>query len=603
MRKGALLLALLLPASSIAEGATGRLEARIEPAIQKGRRELLRRLPKIVESPGSDYPVGRIAFPITALLKSGVSPENGQIQAAFAQMAALTVEKTYCAACYLFALDALWRAKYKEARADGRISTVVPHRATGDVKKKISELVRWLLDARLKRHGSWTYEKADSRSRHDFSNTQFAVLGLRIGLEHGVEIPRETLTQVATLFVAAITSEKEVAQLEFTVETTLEEKLKITKVDPRRRYRVAPGGWGYTDPRRGRGRRDEPYASMTAAGASSLLIALRALEGRGNARLRSESEKTLYAAYAWISRHFDHYVAPGKQLFYTLYSLEKLGDLGGIAKFGEHDWYREGAERILEKQRKNGGWGSYVNTSFALLFLTRATRPFDPTTPPPILTGGGKENSGQVSRDLVYIERIDGFLSARALLQYLGDTRRQKLVSVGEEVVRHYAPDSREDLVRLLLPLWTKRDRITAFVKKALRDITGVRSGHRKAYVAWQEQFEEVRALETKENLTAEEVARQLEKLETFRLKARVVGLAQRRGMRSLAGLFIHEISVPSAEYRYQRKVHGTLTLWIDAHIQAPAGADPAGWKAAAQAWQAWWRKNGENWEAEHRKK
>jgi hypothetical protein len=598
MSKLALLVALVLPVHSLAEEAIRTHD--IAGAVRKGRKELLRRLPGIVENPGGDYPVGRIAFPVAALLKSGVSPDNGQIQTAFEKLATLTVEKTYCAACYLFALDALWKAKYKAARAGGRTSTVIPHRATGDAKEKISELASWLVEAQLKQHGSWTYKKADRRSRHDFSNTQFAVLGLQIGLEHGVAIPREAITRVTALFVTTITREKEIAEIEYSVATTLEEKLKITRVDPRRRFRVAPGGWGYTDPRRGRGRRDEPYPSMTAAGASSLVIALRALESsNGNARLQADCKKTLHAAYAWISKHFDDFMAPGKHLFYTLYTLEKAGDLGGIEKFGEHDWYREGAAIIVEKQRKNGGWGSYVNTSFALLFLTRATRPFDPTAPPPILTGGDKETSGPVSSDLVYIEGIDGFLSARALLNYIGDRRRQKLVSIGEEVVRHYAPERREDLVPLLLALWKKPDRITSFAKKALRDITGVRARDKKAYLPWQEQFEQVRALETKKDLTPEEVARQLEKLAIFRLKARVVGLAQRRGMRSLAALFVHELSVPSAEDRYRRKVHGILSLWIDAGIQAPPRDDPAAWKATARHWQAWWRKNGESWAAQ----
>ena len=601
MRK-LLLLALLLPGSSIAEDATGRLEARVERAVEKGREDLLRRLPKIVARPGSDYPTGRIAFVLTALLKSGVPPENEHILAAFKKISRLTVKKTYCAACYIFALDALWQARYKASRADGNISTVIAGRVTGDVKKKMTELVRWLIDAMLKHHGSWTYAKASHRSHHDFSNTQFAVLGLQTGLEHGVDIPRETLTRVATLFVSTITREKEVARLEFTVETTLEEKLKITRSNPRRRYRVVPGGWGYTDPRRGRGQRDLPYPSMTAAGASSLVIALRALGNRANARLRSECERALHAAYAWIARHFDDYIAPGKQLFYTLYSLEKVGDLGGVRHFGERDWYREGAECLLEKERERGGWGGYVNTSFALLFLTRATRPFDPTAPPPILTGGSRETCEQRSRDLVYIERIDGFLSARALLSYLGNTRNPRLVRVGEEVVRHYAPDSRAELVRFLLPLWSKHDRVTTFAKKALRDITGLRSGDKKDYLVWHDELKAVRALETREGLTPAEVAQQLEKLASFRLKSRLVGLAQRHGMQTLAKLFIDELSRVTVERRYRRRIHDTLRLWVDAPIRAPRGDNPAGWRATARAWQAWWRESGEGWLAEQRR-
>jgi len=45
-----------------------------------------------------------------------------------------------------------------------------------------------------------------------------------------------------------------------------------------------------------------------------------------------------------------------KHFFYTLYSLEKVGDLGQIERFGGHEWYREGAAKLLDLERKEGGW-------------------------------------------------------------------------------------------------------------------------------------------------------------------------------------------------------------------------------------------------------
>ncbi|MHC5019372.1 MAG: hypothetical protein ACYTGX_04535, partial [Planctomycetota bacterium] len=53
----------------------------------------------------------------------------------------------------------------------------------------------------------------------------------------------------------------------------------------------------------------------------------------------------------------------------------------GREQIGRRDWYRDGAELILSQQSKDGRWASgwknngQDTTSFAILFLTRATPP------------------------------------------------------------------------------------------------------------------------------------------------------------------------------------------------------------------------------------
>ena len=49
---------------------------------------------------------------------------------------------------------------------------------------------------------------------------------------------------------------------------------------------------------------------------------------------------------------------------------------------GAHDWYREGATYLLKEQKGDGSWNAKPgdgfmvhDTSFAILFLRRATRP------------------------------------------------------------------------------------------------------------------------------------------------------------------------------------------------------------------------------------
>src|SRR5262249_39428481 len=69
--------------------------------------------------------------------------------------------------------------------------------------------------------------------------------------------------------------------------------------------------------------------------------------------------------------------------YYYLYGLERAGRLSGLRFFGEHDWYREGAELLVHEQDRLGGYWhgilfeekKVVATSFALLFLAKGRAP------------------------------------------------------------------------------------------------------------------------------------------------------------------------------------------------------------------------------------
>ena len=66
---------------------------------------------------------------------------------------------------------------------------------------------------------------------------------------------------------------------------------------------------------------------------------------------------------------------------YFLYGLERAGRLAGIRFFGQHDWYRLGAEELVHTQTGSAGSGRgltetpVVATSFALLFLAKGRAP------------------------------------------------------------------------------------------------------------------------------------------------------------------------------------------------------------------------------------
>ncbi len=88
----------------------------------------------------------------------------------------------------------------------------------------------------------------------------------------------------------------------------------------------------------------------------------------------------------WLGAHFkvDQNFGSGKQWkFYYLYGLERAGRLTGARFFGEHDWFRLGAEELVRTQvKKSGAWSGVLvegdkvlATSFALLFLGKGRAP------------------------------------------------------------------------------------------------------------------------------------------------------------------------------------------------------------------------------------
>jgi hypothetical protein len=154
------------------------------------------------------------------------------------------------------------------------------------------------------------------------------------------------------------------------------------------RIQNADGSWGWGPGYPGTG-------SMTSAGIASILAASSILEP-GDAlahgdRIDCCQEPTdnphIQRGLAWLQRNFSVVHNPGTQfwLTYYLFSLERVGRMTAQRLIGDHDWYREGAEVLVNLQRTLGDWPSdideehlqdpNVSTSFALMFLAKARRP------------------------------------------------------------------------------------------------------------------------------------------------------------------------------------------------------------------------------------
>ncbi len=198
--------------------------------------------------------------------------------------------------------------------------------------------------------GSWSYGREWGRvarnrtGRGDNSNTQYALLGLNAAGEAGVPIPAQVWLAARHHWEAC---------------------------------QAPDGGWSYMAAQR------KATPSMTTAGVSSLVITGARLS-RGREALvghtihdcgHVEADIPLQRGIDWLGSNFTV-----KGNLYYLYGLERAGRLTGLRFFGDHDWYREGAEELVQTQRRgvgawNEGYGPLVSTSFALLFLAKGRAP------------------------------------------------------------------------------------------------------------------------------------------------------------------------------------------------------------------------------------
>ncbi|MCG8648410.1 MAG: DUF4159 domain-containing protein, partial [Pirellulales bacterium] len=222
---------------------------------------------------------------------------------------------------------------------------------------KIRNNVDWLVSQQIKgrRSGAWNYGSNRSIGSGDPSNTQFALLALGAAKDRGVEVDPQVFARSLDYWLNGQGSR----------------------------------GWSY------RGG-ESASGSMTCAGIASIIIARGGLE-TGSSRMVEDqiqccggatTEKDpVEAGLQWLGEEFSLQVNPGGStltFFYYLYALERVGRLSGRRFIGDHDWYREGAERLLDLQ--DGFQGFWVGdgqlgennrdvaTSFALLFLSKGKR-------------------------------------------------------------------------------------------------------------------------------------------------------------------------------------------------------------------------------------
>lgn len=307
---------------------------RVDRAIVQARRFLLARQ----RDDGSwgnggerDVDGGRTSLVLLALLSSGEPADSPAVQGALKYLRTITTRTTYGTSLRAAALSLLpERLRKLELQAD----------------------LRWLLKAMIEKgpdRGMYTYDDA-IEGAGDFSNSQYGVLGVWYAADAGLEVPATFWRDVDAAW---------------------------------KRGQLPDGSWGYTSSR------SRGYASMTAAGAATLALTEEHLAlpvDLARPRINQELER----AVAWLGENFavDRNVGldspargfrGGTWLHYLLFGYERVGEITGFARFGEHRWFERGAEQLVRTQRGDGGWnagmGPDVDAAYALLFLARGGAP------------------------------------------------------------------------------------------------------------------------------------------------------------------------------------------------------------------------------------
>jgi hypothetical protein len=238
---------------------------------------------------------------------------------------------------------------------------------------RLKELVEGMLELRHKSHGIWGYPGHPS-IQTDLSNTQYAVLALRAASARGIRIPKDVWVEIAERILIH------------------QEKPKFSDFEKRGRKKLQMAGFAYLlpNPSKESFGYNVPNASMTTAGLVILRIVQDQLGSKLPGRLKRQATTAIDHGFRWMREYYSvtNNVA-GQQawLYYYLYGLQRLGALFELDKFGDHDWYWDGAAELIKWQGKDGHWekGAYqqwprqpmphANTGYALLFLVKAMAP------------------------------------------------------------------------------------------------------------------------------------------------------------------------------------------------------------------------------------
>ncbi|MBI5724774.1 MAG: DUF4159 domain-containing protein [Planctomycetes bacterium] len=301
------------------------------------------------------HKIGPTAMVAFALMEKGLTDRDEKIAKALKWLGdpAHSVDWTYSVALN----SQVWLRAWRQTRNKDK-----------DAAARYRNLLKGEVDKLLKgvqSNGGYTYflKGGESQADPDTSNSQYGALGVWAGYRAELDIPRNYWTKVMNYWLFQQTEE---------------------------------GGWGYSKikfPANSGGvllppKAPLPFpstASMTAAGTATLFVCVDAIMGDRFVRCNAVSDfPPVKKGMDWYGLHFKKVICeePSEfmlnNIFYTLFSIERIGLAGGYKYFGDIDWYKYGCVRLINEQLDDGSWTGYygpdINTAYSLLFLIRGQR-------------------------------------------------------------------------------------------------------------------------------------------------------------------------------------------------------------------------------------
>jgi hypothetical protein len=538
------------------------------------------------------YAMGHPAIEVYALLKSDVSVYDPVIQGALDFLNGLKPSKTYCTAIYLMALDAAL-SQIELDLAIGRGDFERKVRASGPQAdawlKRMNECTQWLLQARRKADTTWDY--AGASGRFDNSNTQFAILALGVAAKRGLKVPMEIWEGIAEHFLSS--QQKDGPKVDPGVtfnhgDDASKAKTKVSEKNFREEQppEVKARGWGYVEPK-------DPTLTMTSAGLSSLILAREYLfrSERFPVAQRQRLNQAIWDAAAWLGVN---QLSFGGWLYYALYSVEKVGDLGMMEKIGGIDWYRKGVDILLQSQQPNGSWAQSADhdangryqTSFALLFLNRATDLMSHARP--LILSGKGSGSGKDRPGWVYVERFKGEVSITRLFRKLKFNPQQSALRLCEDVVRDATKAARpHELIPYLIDLASSPFKAVGdLARKSLVTITGEQHEDLNQYRAWSDTWQFVTKAAREKDRGALPRLRELMKSTNSRaLKMQIMWAYERLQSLEVAGDLFAAMESDDAELRL--RAYGALKFITNERLPFDANGSPSKRADQIAAWRS----------------
>jgi len=291
------------------------------------------------------WPGGVSALCTLALLNAGVDPEDETIQRSLKHLRSLGKPQMV----------------YSTALQTMVFCAAEPKKDKILIQRNVDWLAAIQVDTGDKK-GAWGY--SSNQGGGDNSNTQFAILALYEAERAGAEVKDQTWRRALDYWL-------------------------------KEGHQKNDGAWGYFPGAPGRG-------TMTAAGIASVVIASGRV-AHGNATVRGgrvlccgepDDEDAVEKGLRALGDDYAEFGFGRQDSLYYLYGIERVGRMTGRRYFfgrpdgrsrvKRYDWYREGAEFLVNTQDPlTGQWKGTgrvkgnpdVGTAFALLFLSKGRRP------------------------------------------------------------------------------------------------------------------------------------------------------------------------------------------------------------------------------------